>query len=404
MFLKHLELINYRNYENCKIDFDINLQLIDYESNKGSRVGVNNNIKNKYYKTVLIGDNAQGKTNLLEAVYYLANLSSFRSNTDKELILWQKDFSRIRCVFNKFDTDIELDVWLNPPKKKVIKVNTIKKTKYSEFIGQLNVVSFGVDDLLLLRGAPEDRRKWLDSAISQIYPAYFDRMAKFNRVKNQKNKLLKSFGGNINISQNQKRTVSVWNEQLAITGSNIIFLRLKYLKEIYKTALGRHLIISSGKENLSFNYDSTILGEVSILDEIIDVDKIAEIFKEKLEENLNQEIVRAQSLFGPHRDDIVFYINGIKAVSFASQGQQRTIILSLKLAELDLIKQKTGESPILLLDDVLAELDSTRQNYLLESISNNIQTIITSTDVNNFKENFLEGVRILEITKGNVKE
>ncbi|MFA6989324.1 MAG: DNA replication/repair protein RecF [Candidatus Gastranaerophilaceae bacterium] len=374
MFLKHLELINYRNYETYIVDFDSN-------------------------KTVLIGDNAQGKTNLLEAIYYLANLSSFRSNSDRDLILWQKEFARVKGVFNKFDTDIELDVWLSPPKKKVIKVNTIKKTKYSEFIGNLNVVSFGVDDLLLLRGTPEDRRKWLDNAISQIYPAYFDRMSKFNKIKNQRNKLLKSFEGNINISQNQKETISVWDEQLAITGSNLIFLRLKYLKEIYETALSRHLIISSDKENLSFTYDSTILGEFYTGDEIINPDKIAEIFKEKIEENLNMEIVRAQTLFGPHRDDIIFYINGIKAVSFASQGQQRTIVLSLKMAELDLIKQKIGESPILLLDDVLAELDSTRQNYLLESISSNIQTIITSTDVNNFKENFLEGVRILKIEK-----
>ena len=379
MFLKYLELINYRNYEENTIFFDSN-------------------------KTVLIGDNAQGKTNLLEAIYYLANLSSFRSNSDKDLILWQKDFARIKCIFNKFDTDIELDVWINPPKKKLIKVNTIKKTKYSEFIGNLNVVNFGVDDLLLLRGTPEDRRKWLDSAISQIYPAYFDRLSKFNRIKNQKNKLLKSLNGNINISQNQKQTISVWDEQLAITGSNIIFLRLKYLKEIYDTAMSRHLIISSNKENLSFNYVSTILGEFSTEEKIITPDEIAEIFKEKLEENINMEILRGQSLFGPHRDDINFYINGIKAVSFASQGQQRTVVLSLKLAELDLIKQKTGETPILLLDDVLAELDTSRQNYLLESINNNIQTIITSTDVNNFMEIFLDGVKILAIDKGKVQK
>ncbi|MFA6990006.1 MAG: DNA replication/repair protein RecF [Candidatus Gastranaerophilaceae bacterium] len=375
MFLKHIELLNYRNYEGCSLDFDSN-------------------------KTVLIGDNAQGKTNLLESIYYISNLSSFRSNSDKELILWQKDFARIKCVLNKSDTDIELDVWINPPKKKVIKVNGIKKSKYSDFIGNLAVVSFGVDDLLLLRGAPENRRKWLDNSISQIYPAYADRMAKFNRIRNQRNNLLKSFAGNINISETQKQTVSIWDDQLVVTGSNIIYLRLKYLKEIYETALSRHLIISSNSEKLSFSYYSTILGEVDTTEELINPDKIAENFGEKIKENLNQEIIRAQTLFGPHRDDINFYINDIKAVSFASQGQQRTIVLSLKLAELDLIRQKTGETPLLLLDDVLAELDSFRQNYLLESISNNIQTIITSTDVNNFKENFLEDVKIIKIENG----
>lgn len=377
MFLKNLELLNYRNYEQCCVEFTTQ-------------------------KTLLVGQNAQGKTNLLESIYYLASLDSFRAKNDSELLLWGKDFARIKGDLNKFDTDIELDVWINPPKKKTLKVNGLKRAKYSQFLGNLLVVSFGVNDLLLLRGAPQDRRKWLDNAISQIYPAYIDRLAKFNKIRVQRNNLLKSFKGSINISDFQHSSLEVWDEQFVISGSNLIYLRQKYLKEVQERSYTKHKSISN-EEDLLIKYNSTITGDFdTIADIVVPVDKIADIFSKKLEDKRNEEIIRAQSVVGPHRDDISFYINNIDSKSYASQGQQRTIVLSIKLAELDLIMNKTGEFPVLLLDDVLAELDQSRQNYLLESIGKDIQTIITSVDALNFKPEFLKDVKIMQIQSGAV--
>jgi len=377
MFLKHLELLNYRNYEECCIDFTTN-------------------------KTLIIGKNAQGKTNLLESIYFLASLSSYRAKNDNELVLWGKDFARIKGDLNKFDTDIELDVWLNPSKKKTLKINGIKKSKYSQFIGSLIVVKFGVDDLLLLRGAPQDRRRWLDASISQIYPAYVERLAKYNKIRVQRNNLLKSYKGNFNLSDFQKSSLEVWDEQLVISGSNLIYLRQKYLKEIQERAFKKHKNIASN-ESLLLKYNSTVSGDFDAQDDTpVTPEVITEKYREKLLEKRNEEVIRAQTVVGPHRDDISFFINGIDSKSYASQGQQRTIVLSLKLAELELINNKIGENPVLLLDDVLAELDQTRQNYLLESIGDNIQTIITSVDVLSFKPEFLKDVRILNILNGKV--
>jgi len=377
MFLKSLELNNYRNYKECFINFESN-------------------------KTLLVGKNAQGKTNIIESVYYLSALSSNRTSHDKELILWGQDFARIKAELNKNDTDIDLEVLINPPNKKILKVNGLKKTKYSDFIGNLIAVSFSVSDLLLLRGVPQDRRRWLDLSISQIYPAYSDRLSKFNKIRTQRNNLLKSFNGNIHISDYQEKILDVWDEQLIITGCNIIYLRQKYLKEIQNRAVLRHNIISTD-EKLLLEYNSTVSDNFNTEnDKTVSPENIAELYKNRLKEKQKEEIFRAQTLVGPHRDDISFYINGIDSKSYASQGQQRTIVLSLKLAELELIKEKTGENPILLLDDVLAELDHSRQNYLLSSIGDEVQTIITSVDTLNFMPEYLKDVKIYNIKDGAV--
>lgn len=379
MFLKSLEVMNYRNYEECCIKFNTN-------------------------KTLLVGKNAQGKTNLLESIYYLSTLASFRAKNDKELILWDKDFARIKGGLNKHDTDIDLDVWINPPKKKTLKVNGLKKAKYSEFIGNLVIVSFGVSDLLLLRGSPSDRRKWLDDSISKIYPLYKDRLLKYEKIRTQRNNCLKGFGGNINIAEHAQISLDVWDEQLVVAGSNIIYLRQKYLKEIQSRAYLKHNTISK-EEELLLKYNSTISGDFNTVeDEVFVVQYIAEQFSEKLKEKRPEEIIRAQGVVGPHRDDVSFFINNIDSKSYASQGQQRTIVLSLKLAELELIKDKIGENPVLLLDDVLAELDNTRQNFLLDSIGNEIQTIITSIDTLHFSPEYLKDVQIYRIKDGNIIE
>ena len=372
MFIKSVELKNYRNYEDLSLEFSSD-------------------------KILLIGKNAQGKTNLLEALYYLSCLNSARAKTDSELILWNKDFAKLKAVVEKHDIERELEITINPPKRKELKVNGIKKTKSADFCTNLSVVSFSVNDLLLLRGVPDDRRSWLDMAISQIYPAYPDRVSKYNKIRTQKNNLLKEIKGNINADTS---LLDVFNMQLSVSGSNIIFLRLKFLKEIQKIAMEKHIQIAEN-EILTTVYNSTVSGDIDFCSKNeFSVEEIAKQFEQKLAERKLEEIIRAQSLVGPHRDDVSFFINNIEAKKFASQGQQRTIVLSLKLAELELIKEKIEDTPVLLLDDVLAELDNIRQNYLLNTIGTNIQTIITSVDTLHFDEKYLENVEIFKISNG----
>ncbi len=375
MYIKSISLKNYRNYIDLSLDFH-------------SR------------KILFIGKNAQGKTNLLESVYYLSCLDSPRVKTESELILWGKETAMVSSVVDKSDFDTELSVKINPPKRKELKVNQVKKTKSSEFCSNLSVVSFSVNDLLLLRGVPDDRRSWLDLAISQIYPAYLDRISKYNKIRTQKNNYLKEIKGNLNADTS---LLDVWNTQLCVSGSNIIYLRLKFLNELQKIAIEKHFQIASD-EYFSMLYISTVLGDINFEDTLnITVEKIAELFESRLEERKPEEIIRAQALVGPHRDDVSFFINNIEAKKFASQGQQRTIVLSLKLAELELIKNKIGENPVLLLDDVLAELDNNRQNYLLNAIGNETQTIITSVDTVLFDNEYLKDVEIFTVENGNVK-
>lgn len=369
MFIKKLGIKNFRNYSEVEAEFNSK-------------------------KILFIGKNAQGKTNLLESIYYLSTLDSLRAKTDSELIKWGEEFCNIKAEIKKFDIDVDLEVNINPPSRKKLKVNGLTKSKSSEFISSISTVCFTTNDLLLLRGTPDDRRKWLDLAISQIFPAYVERLSKYNKIKTQKNNYLKDLKGNINADTS---LLDVWNEQLAITGSNIIFIRINFLHELQKIAQIKHNQISNN-ENLSMLYNSTIIGDITACKKFeYSNEYILENFKQKLEEKKLEEIIRAQSIVGPHRDDVSYFINNIEAKKFASQGQQRTIVLSLKLAELELIKEKINTNAILLLDDVLAELDDLRQNFLLEAIGNETQTIITSVDTLHFKEEYLKDVEIFEI-------
>lgn len=364
MFLKSLELKNFRNYYEVKLNFKTN-------------------------KTLLIGKNAQGKTNLLEAIHYLSSLNSVRAKTDSELIKWNEEFCAIKAEILRSDTEVGLECIINPPKKKILKVNGISKNKGADFIRVLSAVNFSVSDLLLLRGVPDDRRKWLDLAISQIYPAYTERLSKYNKIRIQKNNYLKELKGNIN---DTAQMLDIWNSQLMVAAANIVYLRLKFLKEIEAKATVKHSEIMSN-ETLRLDYITSIFeGRPELSPE-----EISSLIEKKLYERRTEEIIRAQSLVGPHRDDISFFINNIESRKFASQGQQRTIVLALKLAELELIKEKTEHTPVLLLDDVLAELDNNRQNYLLNAIGDEIQTVITSVDTLHFAKEFLNGVTIYRV-------
>ena len=371
MFIKKLELKNYRNYGDFSLDINS-------------------------HKVLIIGKNAQGKTNLLEAILYLSCLDSYRISKDIELIKWGENYAKIKAEILKDGFSAELSATICPPKKKELFLNGIKKNKSTDFLGNLKAISFSVNDLLLLRGAPEDRRKWIDMAISQLYPAYGERLSKYNKIKIQKNNFLKDSKKTGNFDKN---LMEVFNSQLITTGSNIIYLRLKFLKEIEQFAISTHKKIAP-EENLKFSYVSKTNPKIDYLKGEISVEEIAKDFENMLKEREEEEIIRTQTLVGPHRDDIEFYINNKEATKFASQGQQRTVVLSLKLAELNLIKDKSNYNPILLLDDVLAELDDIRQAYLLNSIPENTQTIITSVDALQFSEKYLKDVQLVKIGCG----
>ncbi len=378
MFLNKLKLNNFRNYESCEVAFPGN-------------------------KILLVGKNAQGKTNLLEAMHYLATLSSFRAGNDSELIKWGEEYCLIEADVSKYGVDIELKILINPPKQKVLKINGLKKSSFSAFLGNLLIVNFSVSDLLLLRGSPSDRRRWLDDAISQVYPAYKERLNKYNRVKTQRNNLLKDFKGNINLSSNQEKLLQVLDEQLSVAGSNIVHLRSKYLKEIQQKAYEKHKNISLSDEELKIIYQSATTGDFRAAEDAIPKpEELLERFQEMFKQKQIEEIARGQTVIGPHRDDVGFMINGKNAVSFASQGQQRTVVLALKLSEIDLIEEIVRESPVLLLDDVLAELDDQRQEFLLKSIKETTQTIITTTSISAFSDEYLRDKKIYKIDSGSV--
>ena len=363
MRLVDLTLTNYRNCRDIRLDFGSN-------------------------KILIIGKNAQGKTNILESIYFLSTLKSQRTANNIELINFDASKVQIDANVVKADTDIELDYLYTREKTRELRVNRVKTTP-KNFKSVLRTVLFSTTDLLLLRGNPSDRRDWLDRAISQVYPAYDERLSKYDKIRIQKNNFLKE--GVINDT-----LLDVYNEQLTVTGSNIIYLRKKFLKEIEKIAKEKHKTISE-TEDLRLEY------ECSFLKDECEIEEIARVFRSSLEERRSEEIRRGQACVGPHRDDVIFYINNSEAVKYASQGQQRTIVLALKLSELDIITEKTGDEPILLLDDVLAELDDLRQNYLLKSINSQTQTVITSVDTVLFEDEFLQDVQIYKVEQGAVK-
>lgn len=358
MRLKSLKLNNYRNCRDISMDLD-------------------------YDKIIIIGKNAQGKTNILESIYYLSSLKSPRTSNIKDFVKFGESDFKVSGELFKSDTDISLEVEYNLDKPKTVKLNGLKTTP-KNYKSVFNTVLFSTQDLLLLRGTPQDRRDWLDSAIAQIYPTHDERLTKYSKIRVQKNNLLKS-------EETDNSLLDVFNEQLVITGSNIIYTRQKFLSELKKFAIDKYSGISSS-EKFSFEYSFPHF----------ELEDIAQALREELSERRAEELARRQACVGPHRDDIFFYLDGSDATKFASQGQHRTVVLALKLAEIDLITQKKGYSPVLLLDDVLAELDDLRQNYLLKSIASTTQTIITSVDTLLFEQDFLRNVKIYNISNGEI--
>lgn len=343
MIITELEIRDFRNYSYAKIHFDKKLN-------------------------VLVGNNAQGKTNLLEAVFILALGKSPRVNKDKDLVKWDKESANIKLKIQKERGSTEIEIRLFSQGKKIILINGIPIKKISELMGILNVVYFFPDDLKLIKEAPSERRRFMDMDICQASKQYFYLLTRYDRILNQRNKLIKSTKELTEL----ENIIGVWDEQLAEIASKIILTRIKFINKLIPKVKSCHNYLTNNNENLDLEYIG-IVGETSI--------EIKEKLLKKLKETLSKDFELGYTTIGPHRDDLKITLNGIDLRSFGSQGQQRTASLSLKLAEIEAFKDETGETPILLLDDVLSELDNLRQNKLCE-VASKLQTILTCTSFN----------------------
>ena len=356
MIIKSIELNNFRNYEVANIEFDKNIN-------------------------ILYGDNAQGKTNLLEACYYSAISKSFKSNKDKEIIRFGQDYLSIKTIIDKNDREYAIDISINN-NKKTIKVDNVKINKTSDLLGLLNVILFSPEDLNIIKNGPSERRRFFDNEISQIDRIYLSDLINYNKVLNNRNKLLRDIAFDNSI----KDTLDVWDMQLVEYGKKIIKRRREFIDELKYYVKDKHFKISGGKEELIINYEPSI-------DDMF--------FEDELIGNREKDLKYAQTSVGPHRDDISFKIDGIDIRKFGSQGQKRCSALSLKLSEIDIVSNIIKDKPVLLLDDVLSELDSNRQKFLLESISD-IQTIITCTGLDDFVNNRFDVNKVFNIVDGTV--
>ncbi len=358
MIIKSLELADFRNYETLEINFD-----------KGTNI--------------LYGDNAQGKTNILEAIYVSATTKSHKGSKDREIINFDKEEAHIRTYLEKEDVEYKVDMHLRKNKSKGIAIDGKKIKKAAELLGLLNIVFFSPEDLAIIKNGPSERRRFADMELCQLDSFYLYNLNHYNKIINQRNKLLKDMYFNPGL----KETLNIWDSQLVSFGSKIIERRSIFAGQLCEIINEIHSKLSGGKEKLTVKYDP----DVSI-----------ENFEEKMKENQEKDIRSKMTSTGPHRDDFSFIVNGIDIRRYGSQGQQRTAALSLKLSEIELVKKVTKDTPVLLLDDVLSELDSNRQNYLLNSIGD-IQTIITCTGLDEFVNNRFEINRIFEVVNGVVE-
>ena len=359
MIIKSLKLKNFRNYKELDLRFD---------------QGTN----------ILYGDNAQGKTNVLESLYLSGTSKSHKGSRDKEMILFGEDEAHICTVVEKNGTENQIDVHLKKSSSKGIAVNRIPIRKASELFGILNIVFFSPEDLNIIKDGPAQRRRFLDMELSQLDKIYLHNLGKYHKVLQQRNKLLKD----IYFRPELKDTLSVWDQQLADYGGKIIERRRQFLEELNDIVRDIHASISGGRETLVLRYEPSTE---------------ADAMESELLRMRGKDLRTGMTSYGPHRDDISFLINETDIRKFGSQGQQRTSALSLKLAEIELVKRLIHDTPVLLLDDVLSELDSSRQNYLLNSI-HNIQTIITCTGLDEFVKNRFHINKVFFIKEGTAAE
>lgn len=369
MRLNELQLQNFRNYETLSLSFEKNL-------------------------VIFLGENAQGKTNVLESIYVLALTRSHRTTNEQELIQWDQTQAAIRGVIAKKHAEVPLELFLTKKGRKT-KVNHLEQKKLSSYIGQLNVILFAPEDLSLVKGSPQLRRKFLDMEIGQIDPVYLYDLVQYQKVLKQRNQYLKQLAEK---KQTDELYLTILTEQLVEFGSKILFARQKFVQRLEYWANQLHQKISQSKEQLAIDYLSSVPDG-----EWADLATVQTAFKEALERVKQKERFRQVTLVGPHRDELLFLINQKNVQNFGSQGQQRTTALSVKLAEIDLIKEETGEYPVLLLDDVMSELDDARQLHLLETIEGKVQTFLTTTTLEHVKDKMTVEPQIFYVRQGQVE-
>lgn len=313
---------------------------------------------------VLAGANAQGKTNLLEAVYLCCTGRSPRTARDKELIRWGGESAKVSLVAEKNAGSVTVDIVFSQSENKRVAVNGLSIMRIGELMGAVTCVYFSPDELNIVKGAPGERRRFMDIGISQMSKTYFYLLGRYNKILTQRNRLLK--GGE---SANLRATLPVWDEQLADTGARIVLTRRKFIDRLRGYLTAEHSALTLGKEEVELEYEGLDGG---------DIPTIKAAFIAELERGCARDLKNGFTGTGPHKDDFVIRNNGADLRAFGSQGQQRTAALSLKLAELEIFFAETGEYPVLLLDDVMSELDKSRQAELLKRIEK-VQTILACT-------------------------
>ena len=357
MIIKSIELADYRNYDSLSMEF---------------HPGTN----------ILYGDNAQGKTNVLEAVYVCSTTKSHRGSKDREIIGFDKEEAHIRTYLEKDGVETRVDMHLRKSKSKGIAIDGQKIKKAADLMGLCNVVFFSPEDLGIIKNGPAERRRFVDMELCQLDSFYLYNLNHYNKIVNQRNKLLKD----MYLNPDLRETLSIWDMQLVSFGNKIIERRKLFEEQLNEIIYGIHKKLSGDKEELTIHYEPDVKTEE---------------FEKKLKYNQERDIKSKMTSVGPHRDDFSFVVGDIDIRKFGSQGQQRTAALSLKLSEIELVKKLTKDTPVLLLDDVLSELDSNRQNYLLNSIGD-IQTIITCTGLEEFVNHRFEIDKVYRVAEGTV--
>jgi DNA replication and repair protein RecF len=374
LYLTHLSLRHFRNYGEQQIDFSA-------------------------AKTILVGENAQGKSNLLEAVELLATLKSHRTSRDRDLVQQDQPVAQISASVRRELGLADISLVLRQAGRRTAILNGEKLRRQLDFLGTLNAVQFSSLDLDLVRGGPGERRDWLDTLLIQLEPIYAHILSQYNQVLKQRNALIKqSYGDDSGESGPaiDATEFALWDAQLAALGTRVIRRRARAIARLAPIAHQWHQAISGQREDLQIHYQPN----VPLIED--DPAVIQGSFLEKIQQRAIAEQHQRTTLVGPHRDDIEFAINDTPSRQYGSQGQQRTLVLALKLAELHLIDEVIGEPPLLLLDDVLAELDLSRQNQLLEAIQDRFQTIITTTHLGAFGSQWMTSSQILTVEAGRI--
>lgn len=357
MVIKSLKLKNYRNYDLLDLTFDSKTN-------------------------ILYGDNAQGKTNILEAMYLTGTTKSHRGTKDRDLIKFGEEESHLETIVSKHGTDFQIDMHLKKNSPKGIAVNKIPIRRASELFGIIHFVFFSPEDLNIIKEGPSGRRRFIDLELSQLDKLYLNNLSNYNRIINQRNSLLKE----LYKQENLMETLDIWDLQLVDYGNKVMERREEFIRQVNKIISDIHFKLTGGKEKISITYEKSI-GNLSL--------------EQALKKNRERDIRMKSTSAGPHRDDLCFMAGNLDIRKFGSQGQQRTAALSLKLSEIELVKQLINDTPILLLDDVLSELDKHRQNYLLDSI-HDIQTVITCTGLDEFVNHRFSINKIFHVKNGKV--